>query len=104
MGVVERYFRQAPAYGAEGIVVKSAEGPYQAGKRAWHWIKFKREYQKQLADVVVGRLAAKAIGREVMARCFWPLLILQRTNIFFLTNVVSLRHAPARSMTGVWVI
>jgi DNA ligase-1 len=40
------------------VVIKAADGPYQAGKRGWLWIKFKSEYQKRLADtfdlVVVG--------------------------------------------------
>jgi len=63
IAAAERYFRQALAYGAEGIVIKSADGPYQAGKRGWLWIKFKREYQRQLADtfdlVVVGARRGK---------------------------------------------
>ena len=63
IAVVKSYFREALAYGAEGIVIKSADGPYQAGKRGWLWVKFKREYQKQLADtfdlVVVGALHGK---------------------------------------------
>jgi DNA ligase-1 len=58
IAVAEYYFRQALADGAEGVVIKAADGPYQAGKRGWLWIKFKREYQKQLVDtfdlVVVG--------------------------------------------------
>jgi len=60
---VEAYFRKALAYGAEGVVIKSADSPYQAGKRGWFWIKFKKEYQKQLADtfdlVVVGAMHGK---------------------------------------------
>ena len=36
---------------------------YQPGKRGWLWIKFKREYQKQLADtfdlVIVGAIRGK---------------------------------------------
>ncbi len=60
---IERYFRKAIADGAEGVVIKAATGPYQAGRRSWLWIKFKREYQKQLADtfdlVVVGALHGK---------------------------------------------
>jgi len=63
VAVVNRYFREALAYGAEGVVIKAADGPYQAGKRGWLWIKFKKEYQKQLADtfdlVVVGALHGK---------------------------------------------
>ena len=61
--VVERYFHDALAYGAEGVVIKAADGPYQAGKRGWLWIKFKREYRKQLADtfdlVIVGAMRGK---------------------------------------------
>jgi DNA ligase-1 len=60
---VEAYFQKALAYGGEGVVIKSAESPYQAGKRGWFWIKFKKEYQKQLADtfdlVVVGAIHGK---------------------------------------------
>jgi DNA ligase-1 len=60
---IERIFREALACGAEGVVIKAASGPYQAGKRGWLWIKFKREYQKQLADtfdlVVVGAFHGK---------------------------------------------
>lgn len=60
---VERQFHEALAYGAEGVVIKAANGPYRAGKRGWLWIKFKREYQKQLADtfdlVIVGALRGK---------------------------------------------
>ncbi len=63
IAVVKSYFREALTYGAEGVVIKSADGPYRAGKRGWLWIKFKREYQKQLADtfdlVVVGALHGK---------------------------------------------
>jgi DNA ligase-1 len=60
---IQRYFRQALADGAEGVVIKAADGAYQAGKRGWLWIKFKHEYQKQLADtfdlVVVGAVRGK---------------------------------------------
>ena len=63
MAAVESYFHEALAYGAEGVVIKAADGPYQAGKRGWLWIKFKREYRKQLADtfdlVVVGAMRGK---------------------------------------------
>lgn len=63
MNQVERYFHEAIAHGAEGVVVKGAVGPYQAGHRGWGWIKFKKEYQKELADTfdvaVVGALYGK---------------------------------------------
>lgn len=57
---VRSYFRRALAHGAEGVVIKGASSPYRAGHRGWHWIKFKKEYERQLADtfdlVVVGAL------------------------------------------------
>lgn len=60
---VERYFQKAIARGAEGVVIKGASSPYQAGHRGWYWIKFKKEYEKELADtfdvVVVGALYGK---------------------------------------------
>ena len=63
IAVIESSFHEALAHGAEGVVIKAAAGPYQAGKRGWLWIKFKKEYQKQLADtfdlVVVGALYGK---------------------------------------------
>jgi ATP-dependent DNA ligase len=56
-------FRQSVAYSAECVVIKSAKGPYQPGKRGWVRIQFKREYLKQLADtfdlVVVGAVRGK---------------------------------------------
>jgi DNA ligase 1 len=59
----EKYFHDAVAHGAEGVVIKDAAGPYQTGHRGWHWIKFKKEYEKELADtfdvVIVGALHGK---------------------------------------------
>jgi len=75
---VERYFRQALGYGAEGVVIKSAAAPYHAGKRGWPRIKFKREYQKPSWSALS---AAKATGREAMDRCFLLPSILLRTDI-----------------------
>ncbi|GBD34229.1 DNA ligase B [bacterium HR34] len=55
---VENFFDEAIDYGAEGVMVKNAEGIYQAGTRGWLWIKFKKDYVKGLADtfdlVVIG--------------------------------------------------
>jgi DNA ligase 1 len=63
MSAVERYFHDAVARGAEGVVIKGASTRYEAGERGWSWIKFKREYQKDLADtfdvVIVGALYGK---------------------------------------------
>lgn len=54
------FFEQAVADGCEGVMCKAlgAESVYQAGKRGFQWVKFKRDYQASLADsldlVVVG--------------------------------------------------
>ena len=83
MPALSATFAKLFGYGAEGVVIKSAAGPYQAGKRGWLWIKYKREYQKQLADTfdLVELSAAKATGREAMDRCFLLPSILLRTDI-----------------------
>ncbi|MBI4148029.1 ATP-dependent DNA ligase [Candidatus Woesearchaeota archaeon] len=62
---VETFFNQVIQRGCEGIIAKScAPGAYYTpGTRGWLWIKWKREYQKELADtfdlVVVGAFAGK---------------------------------------------
>jgi len=59
----EKFFQEAIKQGTEGVVIKGAASPYQAGHRGWHWIKFKKEYEKELADtfdvVIVGALYGK---------------------------------------------
>lgn len=58
MTAAEHYFHEAISQGAEGFVIKGASSPYQAGHRGWYWIKFKKDYGKELADtfdvVIVG--------------------------------------------------
>jgi DNA ligase-1 len=57
---INKFFDQSIEDGCEGIVAKntSDESVYRAGARGWLWIKFKRDYQKELADsmdlVVIG--------------------------------------------------
>ena len=57
---IESYFAEALKKGSEGVLIKSAQGPYRAGRRGWQWIKFKKDYQQELADtfdlVIVGAL------------------------------------------------
>jgi len=56
-------------------VIKVAASPYQAGHRGWYWIKFKKEYEKELADtfdvVVVGAL----YGKGARAGSFGSILV-----------------------------
>ncbi|BDC19097.1 ATP-dependent DNA ligase [Acidianus sp. HS-5] len=51
---LKEFFYQAISEGAEGVMVKSLapDAIYQAGSRGWLWIKFKRDYQSEMADTV----------------------------------------------------
>ncbi len=60
---IEDLFNRTVEHGGEGIVIKDLDGPYQAGVRGWHWIKWKPDYVKGLRDtfdlVVVGAYFGK---------------------------------------------
>ncbi len=49
---LEEYFEIAKEKGLEGVVVKTAEDPYQAGARSYSWIKYKKADEKLLSDTV----------------------------------------------------
>lgn len=51
---LKEFFYQAISEGAEGVMLKSISNDsiYQAGSRGWLWIKFKRDYQSEMADTV----------------------------------------------------
>jgi DNA ligase-1 len=57
---IKKFFEQSIEDGCEGVVAKNTSdiSIYRAGARGWLWIKFKRDYQKELADsmdlVVIG--------------------------------------------------
>jgi DNA ligase-1 len=72
---IERFFMQAIERGAEGVVIKDPQSVYEPGMRGWRWIKYKKEYRKELADsfdlVVVGSIH----GRGMRARTFGSLLV-----------------------------
>ncbi len=46
------YFEQTVAQGLEGLVLKRPDAPYQAGKRNFNWIKFKRHETGNLDDTI----------------------------------------------------
>jgi len=72
---IEAYFSDSIKRGNEGVMIKDYSGIYQAGTRGWLWIKFKKEYKKELADtfdlVVVGGL----YGAGQRARTYGSLLV-----------------------------
>lgn len=47
---IERHFTESVKRGNEGVMIKDWSGVYRAGSRGWLWIKFKKDYQKGLAD------------------------------------------------------
>lgn len=51
---IMKFFDQSISEGCEGIVAKNVteDSIYRAGARGWLWIKFKRDYQAELADTV----------------------------------------------------
>ncbi len=55
---MQDFFEKMLKAGYEGVIVKSHQGEYQAGTRGWNWIKWKKEYAKEMVDtfdlVVVG--------------------------------------------------
>ena len=55
---LKQFFDKMLKEGYEGIMIKSLSGEYQAGARGWNWIKWKKEYVKELGDtfdlVIVG--------------------------------------------------
>ncbi len=60
---IEEFFNECVERGTEGIVAKNVSGEYQAGKRGYLWIKWKREYSRELRDTfdlaVVGAFYGK---------------------------------------------
>jgi len=60
---INAFFEAMLAAGLEGIIAKSLESPYRAGRRTFDWIKFKRSYRGKMRDtvdcVIVGYFAGR---------------------------------------------
>lgn len=62
---IKKFFKEAVARGAEGIVIKSCakDSVYKSGTRAWLWVKWKKEYAKGMGDTfdlaVVGAFSGR---------------------------------------------
>ncbi len=71
------YFEAVVGEGAEGIVAKSlAPGSaYRAGARGFWWIKYKRDYQTELADSIDGVIVGGFHGRGRRAGRFGAYLL-----------------------------
>jgi len=60
---INAFFEAMLAAGLEGIIAKSLDSPYRAGRRTFDWIKFKRSYRGKMRDtvdcVIVGYFAGR---------------------------------------------
>jgi DNA ligase 1 len=60
---INKFFHKMLNTGYEGIIIKSLTSEYQAGTRGWNWVKWKKEYVKEMVDtfdlVVVGAFYGK---------------------------------------------
>lgn len=59
----EEFFEAMLAAGLEGVIAKSLDSPYRAGRRTYDWIKFKRSYQGVLRDTVDCVIVGYFVGR-----------------------------------------
>ncbi len=72
---IERYFEKAVAEGTEGLILKSPSSVYEAGKRGFAWIKWKRSYRSEMADTVDLVAVGAFAGRGKRAGTYGALLM-----------------------------
>lgn len=72
---VEDFFAKAVDYGAEGVVMKDENGNYEAGRRGWKWIKYKKEYEKEMRETFDLAVAGATHGAGRRAGAFGSLLM-----------------------------
>ncbi len=74
---LESFFLQAIEDGCEGLVCKSLQKDsiYQAGKRGFLWIKYKRDYKLHLADTLDLVVVGAFYGKGQRAQYFGSLLM-----------------------------
>ncbi|WP_457639873.1 ATP-dependent DNA ligase [Persephonella sp.] len=74
---LESFFLEAIENGCEGLVCKSLQknSIYQAGKRGFLWIKYKRDYKSHLADTLDLVVVGAFYGRGQRAGYFGSLLM-----------------------------
>jgi DNA ligase-1 len=65
---ITRFFEEQIGSGLEGIVAKRLDSAYEAGKRNFNWIKFKRAYQGSLRDTVDLAIVGYFAGRGQRAK------------------------------------
>lgn len=73
---IEEFFNEALNRGCEGILAKSTapESVYQAGTRGWLWIKWKREYAKEIRETFDLVIVGAFMGRGIRSGTYGALL------------------------------
>ena len=72
---VEEFFVKAVNWGAEGVVIKGKDGNYEAGHRGWKWIKYKKEYAKEMRETFDLAVAGATYGAGRRVGTFGSLLM-----------------------------
>ena len=72
---MESRFIDSIKRGNEGVMIKDYSGIYQAGSRGWLWIKFKKEYKKELADTFDLAIIGALYGAGKRANTYGSLLL-----------------------------
>lgn len=62
---VSKFFKEAKEKGLEGIMVKKPDSTYEAGARAFSWIKFKREEDSEVLDTIDAVVMGYFFGKGV---------------------------------------
>lgn len=65
---IEGFFNKCLNAGFEGIMAKSLISPYMAGRRTFDWIKFKRNYAKEMRDTADCAIVGYFAGRGKRAQ------------------------------------
>lgn len=65
---ISAFFDSMVSAGLEGIMAKKLSSPYQAGRRTFDWIKFKRNYPSELRDTVDCTIVGYFAGRGKRAQ------------------------------------
>lgn len=73
---IEDFFNESLQRGGEGILAKSTapDSVYQAGTRGWLWIKWKREYMKEIRETIDLVIVGAFMGRGMRSGTYGALL------------------------------
>ncbi len=71
---IKKCFEDSIKKGNEGIMMKDYSGIYQAGSRGWLWIKFKKDYQKEIVDTFDLAVVGALYGTGRRAKTYGSLL------------------------------